>query len=131
MADITSKALACTCAHLADEIKADDILVLEVAEIARFTDYFIIVTGRNSRQLSSIADVIAGQTKQLGRLPIGREGDASSGWILLDLGDCIVHMFSPEARALYDLEMLWGDGPHIDWAEATPLASTLPDQVAT
>ena len=131
MVDITAEALACTCAHLADEIKADDILVLEVGKIAHFTDYFVIVTGSNSRQLNTIAEEIAHQTKQLGRLPIGREGDAGSGWILLDLGDCVVHMFSPEARALYDLEMLWGDGPHIDWSQATPLASSLPGQVDT
>jgi ribosome-associated protein len=128
MADITAEALACTCAHLADEIKAEDILVLEVGDIAHFTDYFVIVTGRNSRQVNSIAEAVARQTKHLGRLPIGREGDAASGWILIDLGDCIVHVFSPEARTVYDLELLWGDAPHTDWAAATPLVSSLPDQ---
>lgn len=112
--------LATTCAHLADERKADDVLVLEVGDMAYFTGYFVIVTGRNERQIDAIATGIRSQMKKLGRDIVGMEGDAASGWILIDLADAIVHIFSPEARSLYDLELLWGQAPRVDWQAVEP-----------
>jgi ribosome-associated protein len=112
--------LAGTCAHLADERKADDIVVLDVGDLAFFTGYFVIATGRNERQIDAIAAGIRSQMKKLGRPIVGVEGDAASGWILIDLAEAIVHLFSPDARAMYDLELLWGQAPRIDWRGMRP-----------
>ena len=128
MDDRKIEALACTCAHLADERKGEDIVVLEVGGVAFFTDYFVIVTGRNARQLRAIAEDIRHQAKRLGWPCIGIEGEAETGWILLDLGDAIVHLFAPDARRLYDLELLWGDAPRTDWQSVQPLATSLPTE---
>jgi len=113
-------ALACTCAHLADERKAERIVVLEVGRLAFFTDYFVIGTGHNERQIRAIAGRIQEQMTALGRPVIGVEGEPQSGWVLIDVGDVVVHLFSPEARALYDLELLWGAAPRLDWQQAHP-----------
>ena len=116
-----SEALACNCARLADEHKAEDILVLNVGELAYFTDYFVIATGRNPRQIKAIAEEIRAQTKAAHHPTTGTEGDPESGWVLIDLGDTIVHLFSPEARRLYDLELLWGAASRVDWQQPEPL----------
>jgi ribosome-associated protein len=121
----SSEAIACTCAHLADERKADDIVVLEVGPMAYFTEYFVIATGRNERQINAISQEIVHQARDLGSEVLGTEGDASSGWLLIDLGDVVVHLFTPKARELYDLELLWGEAPRTDWQETEPLASSL------
>lgn len=116
-----AEALACTCAHLADEHKADDVTVLHVGPIAFFTDYFVIATGRNPRQIRAIAEEVRIRARELERPVLGVEGQAEAGWVLIDLGGVIVHLFDPEARDLYDLELLWGEAARTAWQEAEPL----------
>ena len=118
-----SEAVACTCAHLADERKADDIVVLEVGSTAFFTEYFVIATGRSDRQIRAIAQQVLHEMRALGHSVIGMEGEADSGWVLVDLGDVVVHLFSPEARNNYDLELLWGEAPRTEWRQVEPLTS--------
>ncbi len=115
--------LACTCAHVADERKAEQIVVLQVGQLAFFTDYFVIATGRNERQIRAIADEIRARMKAAGRHVVGIEGTAESGWLLIDLGEAVVHLFSPRARELYDLELLWGQAPETQWQQVEPLAA--------
>ncbi len=115
-----SEALACTCAQLADERKAEDILVLNVGQLTFFTDYFIIATGRNERQIRAIAEEILSQMKSSGRRILGVEGEAEAGWVLIDLGEAVVHLFDPVARRTYDLELLWGSAPRTEWQDASP-----------
>jgi ribosome-associated protein len=122
----SSEAVACTCAHLADGRKADDIVVLEVGPLAFFTEYFVIATGRNDRQIRAIADQVLHEMRALGHPVIGTEGEADSGWVLVDLGDVVLHLFSPEARNNYDLEMLWGEAPRTEWRQVEPLTSVTP-----
>jgi ribosome-associated protein len=92
-------------------MQAEDILLLDIRNAASFADYFVIGTAGSDRQLSAILDEI---DKRLGKEeklhPIGREGEPSSGWVLLDYGDVIVHIFGPEEREYYDLESLWHEG---------------------
>jgi ribosome-associated protein len=120
---VSSKAetLACTCAHLADERKAEGITVLNVAKMAFFTDYFVIATGRNNRQIRAIAREVMSRMRALGQPVVGIEGEADSGWVLIDLGGAVVHLFSPAARGLYDLELLWGAAPRVAWEQSEPL----------
>jgi len=116
-----AEALACTCARLADEHKADDIVVLNVGKLTYFTDYFVIATGRNERQIRAIAEEIISRVRALGRPVIGTEGEAEGGWVLIDLGETVVHLFDSQARQLYDLELLWGEAPRAAWQEVEPL----------
>jgi ribosome-associated protein len=107
--------VACSCALIADERKADDVIVLAVGSLTVLADYFVIATASNERQMRAIAEEVRQQMKNQHHPAIGVEGDAASGWVLIDVGDVVVHLFTPEARSLYDLELLWGDAPRTDW----------------
>lgn len=118
-----SELLACTCAHLADERKAEQIVVLNVGQLTFFTDYFVIATGRNERQIKAIGDEIHLRMTALGRPVIGIEGQPASGWVLIDVGDVVVHLFNPDTRRIYDLELLWGEAPRTQWQTVQPLTA--------
>jgi len=84
--------------------------LLDIRDEATFTDFFLICSGDNDRQLQAIAESIAEDAKKkAGTLPWGTEGEPSSGWVLLDYGDLVVHLFDPEKRKYYNLEELWGN----------------------
>ncbi|HEX9269953.1 MAG TPA: ribosome silencing factor [Candidatus Limnocylindria bacterium] len=91
--------------------KADDVLVMNVSEVTTIADLFVICSGRSERQVQAIADGIVEKAKEAGRKPFGVEGYATGRWILIDLGDVVVHAFVPAERELYKLERLWGDAP--------------------
>ena len=86
---------------------------MNVSEVTDIADLFVLCSGRGERQVQSIADGILERAKAAGRVPIGVEGYSSGRWILIDLGDIVVHAFVPEERDLYKLERLWGDAPVI------------------
>ena len=89
-------------------MQAEDILLLDIRNAASFADYFVVATAGSDRQLKAILDEIDQRLGKGERLtPMGREGEPASGWVLLDYGDVIVHVFGPEERAFYDLESLW------------------------
>jgi ribosome-associated protein len=95
--------------------KAFDLRVLDLRDVASFTEFFIICTGANQRQVQAIADQIEEQLKkQLQTRPVRIEGYTSAEWVLLDYGDFIVHIFNKEAREFYDLERLWRDARKVD-----------------
>ena len=84
--------------------------MLDISDQAVFADYFLICDGENERQLRALADALIDEAKQSARiLSNGVEGEPSSGWMLVDFGDLIVHLFSPAKRNYYDLEDLWDD----------------------
>ena len=88
--------------------KGADIVLLDIRDEALFTDYFLICSGDNDRQLRTLADSIAENAKKKADLLAwGKEGEAESGWLLIDFGDVVVHLFSPEKRGYYRLEELW------------------------
>ena len=104
--------LAIECA--ADK-KALDMRVLDLRDIASFTEFFIIASGTNQRQVQAIADEIEEQLKkQLQRRPVRIEGYNSAEWLLMDYGDFLVHVFNKEAREFYDLERLWRDARKVE-----------------
>ncbi len=109
--DSREYALLAACA--ASEKKATDIIVIEVAELLVVTDYFVICTGRNDRQVRTIAEEIEIQLRRAGLPPIGIEGESEAKWILIDFGDLVVHVFQPEERDFYRLERLWSDAPRV------------------
>lgn len=93
--------------------KAEDIVVLDIGKVSSFTEFFVICTGSNIRQTQSIADAIQEKMREEGWRPMGIEGEQRGEWILLDYGDMLVHVLTPQKRAFYDLERLWGKAPRI------------------
>ena len=90
-----------------DEIKAEDVQVLDVRELTDLTDYMVVATGRTGRHVRAITERVATSAKHRGAPPIGVEGEREGEWVLVDLCDVIVHVMQPDARALYQLEKLW------------------------
>lgn len=111
MNDLSPRAVADVVVRAAEDKKAEDILVLNVSELTGIADLFVICSGRSERQVQSIADAVREKAEEAGRKPLGVEGYAAGRWVLIDLGDVIVHAFVPEERHLYRLERLWGDAP--------------------
>ena len=101
-------------ARAAAEKKATDTIVLDLREIATFTEYFVICTGGSTRQVQAISNSVEEELRKAGRRPSHIEGYSSAEWILLDYGDFIVHVFSAASRRFYDLERLWRDGKRAD-----------------
>jgi len=101
----------------ADDKKATDIVVLDLRKAAGFTDYFVICSGSNSRQIRAIADGVVDALGAEGEKPAHVEGNDRSEWILLDYFDFIVHVFAPETRTFYGLERLWGNAEQVSAAE--------------
>jgi ribosome-associated protein len=100
--------------HAASERKAHDLVVLDLREVASFTDYFLIASGTNVRQVHAIADAIEEELrKRLKVKPARVEGYKSAEWVLLDYGDFIFHVFEEKARRFYDLERLWRDAARV------------------
>jgi len=96
--------------------KATDIVVLDLRKTVGFTDFFIICTGNNPRQIAAIADAVRETLKRdLGERPALSEGVDRSEWVLLDYFNFVVHIFSPECRTFYALERLWGNAERIEF----------------
>ena len=108
-------ALARRVASIADDYRGKDTLVLDMTKITPIVDYFVLTTGTSKRQMQAIAEEVDRVLKSDGSTRIGREGYESNAWILLDYGDVVLHVFTPEARELYDLEHLWADAAHVEW----------------
>ena len=98
----------------------DDTLVIDVGAVLAITDAFVITSGRNTRQVKTIAEEVEARLKADGGIaPLRVEGLGDSQWVLLDYGDIVVHVFLEETRRYYDLERLWSDAPRIAWEDET------------
>jgi ribosome-associated protein len=93
--------------EIASDKQASDIVLLDAREVCTFADYFIICSGESARQLAAISEEVEHAVKKMGILPHHSEGSSDSGWMLLDYGDIIVHIFSAVERNLYQLDELW------------------------
>jgi len=89
--------------------KGSDIILLDIRSISLLADYFVICSGESERQIQAIVDEITERMKKDGVRPLHIEGDTPSGWVLMDYGDVIVHIFAPAVRSYYELEKLWSD----------------------
>ena len=90
-------------------------MVLDIGKLFFLTDFFVIATGNNTIQLRAIANDIHRRLKEAGVHRLSLTGYQDGRWVLMDYNDVVVHLFLPEAREYYDLELLWGDAPHVDW----------------
>lgn len=112
-----SKKLAQLCRELAENRKAENIVVLDVRKVSSITDYFVIATGTSEPHLRAILDEITDKlATDYGIKPRATDGNAQMAWAVLDFFDVIVHVMRPEVRERYDLEALWGDAPKMKTA---------------
>jgi ribosome-associated protein len=115
MSRVQSEQLARRLAAVADSKKAEDIIVLDMRGLVAYTDFLAICTARNERQARGIVDEVRVQLKgELGVLPTGMNGGGEAGWTILDYLDCVLHVFTPEARDRYQLEDLWREAPRLE-----------------
>ena len=110
-------ALARTCA----ENRCREVAILDLRGLSPVTDFFVLATGTSARQMRSAAERVVQAGKDLGQRPFGvegretTEGPEAARWMLVDYVNVVVHIFTTESRGYYDLELLWGDAPRIDW----------------
>ncbi len=107
----TSRDLALRIAEILTDTPAANTLVLDIQGLSSFADYFVICSGENERQLRAITEEITEGLAQNGVRPERTEGNPASGWIVLDFGSAIVHVFDADQRAFYRLEALWAEAP--------------------
>ena len=100
--------------HAADDKQAKELVVLDLRKAAGFTDYFVICSGSNARQVRAIADAVIESLSAVGVKPAHIEGYDRSEWVLIDYFDFIVHVFTEETRMFYGLERLWGSAERVD-----------------
>ena len=102
-------------AEIADEKKADDVVALDVRDLVGYTDFLVICTARNERQAKAIHEEVHRRLKRAhGLLPAAVEGEAEASWVLMDYLDCVLHVFVPELRDRYRLDVLWGEAPRLE-----------------
>lgn len=118
MAD-PSERWAILAAHAASSKKGTDPVVLAVGDVLSITDFFVIVSGTNPRQVRTIADEVEEQIRDAGGpSPLRVEGLDDLHWVLVDYGEFVVHVFLQETREYYELERLWSDVPTVEWEES-------------
>lgn len=125
MSAISSEALARSIAGHADSKKAEDIVLLDMRDLVSYTDFLIICAARNERQARAIVDEVRVRIKaETALVPSGSDRMGEADWILLDYLDCVLHVFTPEARDRYQLEDLWREAPRLELDLDPPAASS-------
>jgi ribosome-associated protein len=107
-----------TAAQAASAKGGEETVIIEVGAVLAITDAFVITSGRNTRQVKTIAEEVEARLKADGGIaPLRVEGLGDSQWVLLDYGDLVIHVFLDETREFYDLERLWSDAPRVAWED--------------
>ncbi len=112
------KSLSDLVARALDDLKADNVQVLDVRHLTTVTDMMVIASGRSDRHVRAIAGAVVEQAKKAGYRPIGVEGERSGEWVLVDLADLVVHVMLPRVREFYNLEKLWDMPARAEEAES-------------
>jgi ribosome-associated protein len=107
--------IALFAARSADEKKGTDIVIYDLRGLSDVADFFVIATAQSKAQSRALCDTICRELKVRGVQRMGQEGSRGGQWVLLDYGDCVIHVFSPALREYYALESLWGDAPKVEW----------------
>ena len=108
---MNSEELADLAVDALEEVKAKDIVKLDVSDLTTVTDYMVEASGTSNRHVKALADAVAEKAKEAGHRPAGIEGEDGGEWVLLDLGDTLVHVMLPRVREFYNLEKLWSLSP--------------------
>jgi ribosome-associated protein len=121
-AEAAARSLAIEAARLLSDDKCEDVLVLDVRALSQVSDYLVIGSGTSDRQMRGTADDVVRLAEGTGHGIYGQSVDDRTTWVVIDCVDVVVHIFEPGTRAHYDLEMLWGEAPRLEWGrpEAKP-----------
>ena len=112
---LDSEAIARLLAEIADSKKAEDVVALDMRSIVGYTDFLVVCTARNERQAKAIHDEVQLRLKrEHGLLPANIEGESEGRWVLMDYLDCVLHVFVPELRERYRLDVLWSEAPRLE-----------------
>ena len=118
MSGHSAEQFAIEIARAARNHNAEDITVMDLRGLSPVTDYFVICSGTSTRHMQAMCDTIREYARKVGERTHGVAGYDTANWVLIDFVDVVVHIFTPEHREYYDLELLWGDAPRIDWARS-------------
>jgi ribosome-associated protein len=116
---ITGLDFAVQVARLAADNRAEDVVILDLRNLSAIADFFVIATGTSDRQMRAIAQQVEDYGRTVGQRVYGRSGLENATWVLVDYVDVVLHLFDAERRQYYDLELLWGDAPRVEWQEPT------------
>jgi len=111
----TSRRLAVALARTCAENRCRDVVVMDLRRLSPVTDFFVLATGTSDRQMRAAAGHARDAAKVLDERPFGFEGADSGRWVLQDYVEVVLHLFNDESRRYYDLELLWGDAPRVNW----------------
>ncbi len=113
------------------EGQAEDVLLLDLREVSILADCFVVASATSERQARALQESVrTGVSGAAGVKPLHVEGEPDSGWVLMDYGGVVVHLFSPEVRRYYDLELIWGAAPRVRWQRRKPAARKSQDAAA-
>lgn len=108
---------AARAAEILDELKMEDIVMLDLRDVTDFTDFFVVATARSRTQMSAAVHRLVEGLRKIGLRPFSPPEDESPNWTVIDYGDFVVHLFDQDARRHYRLEELWGDAVALDWRQ--------------
>jgi ribosome-associated protein len=118
MPDRDPRQFAVELARIACDNKAEEVVLLDLRNISSLADFVIVATGTSDRQIRSVAEQAIEYGHKVGDRPYGVEGYENAAWVLVDFVDVVFHIFGRTYRNYYDLELLWGDAPRLDWARS-------------
>lgn len=105
-------------ARILNDLKSENVVALDLRGVSSVTDFTIIATGTSERQLRGVAESIIEYGRKVGQKPYGYSGYENAAWVVVDFVDVVVHLFARPYRDYYDLELLWGDAPKLDWSRS-------------
>ena len=111
----SARGLAIEAARIAQHDNAEEIVVLNLKAMSQVTDYFVICTGTSNRQMRTVAEDVIRYARSIGQSVFRVAGIDGGDWIVLDFVDVVVHIFDESHRRYYDLELIWGEAPHVRW----------------
>ena len=118
MAGNGAEQFAVEAARIAHDHQAEDVTIMDLRGLSPVTDFFVICSGASDRQRQTVCDMIKDYGRRVGQGVYHVSGYRTANWILLDFVDVVVHVFGPQYRQYYDLELLWGDAPRIEWTRS-------------
>ncbi len=116
MSKIEAEQFAIEAARIAQDHNAEDVTLMDLRGLSPVADFFLVCSGTSDRQMQTVCDMIKDYGRKVGDPVYRVSGYSTANWILLDFVDLVIHIFKPEYREYYDLELLWGDAPRIDWS---------------
>lgn len=118
MPDRDARQFAIELARIAHDAQAEDVVLLDLRAVSSLADFVVVSTGTSDRQMRSVADLAMEYGRKVGERPYGVEGYENAAWVLVDFVDVVFHIFGRPYRNYYDLELLWGDAPRVEWARS-------------